>query len=134
MLIENVAAVMDDNITLVSVVFPGEMRTYDFKCTKCVAETLKEGDSAIAETKNGIKIVTVAKVHSEFDIDVNTNIEYKWLFQKVDTDKLAQLKEHNAQLTSKLKQLQRQKTREQALAAIGLSGIESLNFSSKALN
>lgn len=72
------------NFTTISCQFKEtDLRSYTFKT---VLKDLKPGDKVVAETSNGLSVVTVKAV--ETDHKLLDNVQYCWAFQKVDTDVL----------------------------------------------
>ena len=81
-------------MTTVSVSFNKDVSGpyYTFKCPDDLSAKLFRGDAVLADTKFSIKIVYVAAVHKTPQLDPEATYEYKWVFQKVDFDLLAELK------------------------------------------
>jgi len=97
MSVKNESLFMDETITSVECAFvdskdnPGKL--YKFVVKKKLAQKLSAGDLVLANAVNGIKIVAVQVVHPETRIDYESDINYQWVFQKVNIEKLIDLQE-----------------------------------------
>lgn len=116
----NIASIIRDDITTVSVRFSAGGQIYVFKATKELAAQLWPGDFAIVECARGVKAVFVDEVHSESTINIEDDIEYSWLFQKVDFAPLHQQKEIDEQLTKRIEDQRKSQYRAQVIKTLGL--------------
>lgn len=97
-------------------------KSYTYKVLRDLAAELKEGDLVLVQNSRGIRVVVVNKIHDEMQIDLDTNVVFRWAFQKVDTAKAKQLDQEDKFLLQKLNERKTSNVREQVRAALGLDG------------
>lgn len=78
---ENIASMMIENLKTIAVKFPATERYYTYK----TIDDFEIGDFVIVKTQNKLQVVEVVEVHKVPQIDVDSNIKYQWIVQKVDT-------------------------------------------------
>ena len=108
-----------------------EVKTYTYKT---VLKNLKEGDlvaiQATARDKPfGVHIVKVLATDVQVDYS-NNNIEYKWAFQKIDTEILESIVQAELELVQKVNKLEGDSRKKQVLNGLKEQGIsiESLEI------
>jgi hypothetical protein len=77
---------------------------------------LVESDSGM-----GLKVAMVVAVHTEPNVELNSDINYKWAFQKVEMHDLEELKSAHDKLHTMLKDRQRVTTRQSVMASLGIT-------------
>lgn len=110
----------------VSVRFSDTSKTYTYK-TK---ENFEAGDKAIVNPNGMLKVVTVIDVHETPQIDFGSNIEYKWIVQKVDTRAyeaiLAQEEAIAVELRKSIAAKKRKEVKQELLESLGYQEVSKL--------
>ncbi len=107
--------------------------TYTYKCQNTLARTLTPGDRCLVRTGNakGVSIMEVVEVHETPKFDMSDmHIDYKWLFQRVDSKLLGQLEFRDNLIKEKLNAKKQESAQTQILAAFGIGSITELNIPS----
>ena len=126
----NVAALLRDDTTTIKVVHNDDTRTgaekeYIYKILKTTANELKNGDHVIVKNSQGIRLAQVIEIHDEPQIDLESKgskaINFRWAFQRVDTDTAEMLETQDREIVDRLKSRQVQNTRDQAMAMLGIA-------------
>jgi hypothetical protein len=116
----NVASLLRDDVVTVTCHIGNSASQYTFKCEKALAEKLSTGDMVIANVKSSLDICKVIRVHDECKIDVDSDICYKWIIQRVDVEHFVKLEKIDIAIIEKLKTHKRQGARAQVLAVFGI--------------
>lgn len=117
-----ITALQDFNT--VGVRFDDSKRTYTYKTT----EKFEEGDRAIVCPNGILKVVTVREVHDTPQIDFGSNIEYKWIVQKVDLESYNKRMEQEELMAVELRKSIANKKREEVKADLVKSlGVDDVN-------
>ncbi len=126
--LSNIAAIAADHVVTVGCYFTDNAadKKYTFKCHTDLANTLKIGDKVIADTKTGLRVVTVARIDDVCDIMPNDPVEYAWVFQRVDTSLLDNLNIMEDRIVKVLKKQQRDRIRTKVLDELGLAEFQTL--------
>ena len=103
--------------------------TFTFRCQKSLADYLQKGDKVVVErnkksSTEGEKYFSVASVVSvdeEADIELESDIEYCWIVQKVENLALEEMKKQEEFMLQEFKKKQRRKIQLEALEQIGIS-------------
>jgi hypothetical protein len=78
---ENIASMMIENLKTIAVKFPTTNKRYTYK----TVDDFEVGDFVVVKAQGEFKVVEVVEVHKVPQIDVESNIKYQWVIQKVDT-------------------------------------------------
>ena len=117
-----ITALQDFNT--VGVRFADSDRTYTYKTT----EKFEEGDKAIVCPNGMLKVVTVKEVHETPQIDFGSNIEYKWIVQKVDLENYSNRMKQEELMAVELRKSIANKKREEVKAELVNSlGVDDVN-------
>lgn len=110
MLVENVAAVLDETLTTIDVVFNEKAlearnpKVWTYKAKRDFAQTLRRGDVLITESgphtrdtfkvagSHALVIVFFVRAHETPQIDVEAGFPYLYAFQRVDIGQLQLLR------------------------------------------
>jgi hypothetical protein len=129
------ALLLDSVLTTIKVKYQtgATDRTYTFKCLKTLAQTLSVGDrvlvdSAYNKPDHSIAVVIVTEIHPEMDIDLETDLEYKYCFAKVDESELSRLKAREVTIVEKINRGRQESIKQKMLQELDLpmSLIESI--------
>lgn len=105
------SSILMENCKTVAVSFgKDESRTYTYKTT----EDFEVGDFAVVKPNNTLKVVKVVKVHEIPELDVNSNMDYDWIVQRIDLESYENLVEKGKLFESQLRYLQHQRVKQQA--------------------
>jgi len=100
--------------TTVAAMYSGDPTVYTFLCKMELAEKLVPQDKVVAKSARGLGVVMILDVH---DVPRDTgNFNYRWVFQKVDTDEIAELEK--AQLNKDIKRASEAESEPEDVAAI----------------
>lgn len=133
--LKTAAAIVDESTTTIEVALSNRdgvvPERYTFLCKQELALTLDEDDLVLVQASNGtgVKVAVVAAVHTEPNVELNSDINYKWAFQKVDTTKLDNLVAVHDKLHQMLKDRQRVTTRQSVMASLGITPEDLLALS-----
>jgi preprotein translocase subunit YajC len=123
--LKTAAAIVDENITTIEVNLSARAGTvpelYTYLCTQELASTLNEGDMVLLQSTSGPILGRVVSVQSEPNVELNTDVSYRWAFQKVDLNALQIQVEKQERIYELLKAKQRVSTRQSVLANLGLT-------------
>lgn len=112
----NIAAALLSNVSAVEVVFTPSNGTYTYLAHNM---DLEVGDRVVVDTPNsGMVVVTVKKVNVSWDVDAKYT--YKFIVDKVDSSKHAELTEAMAEITAELEAARREQARAAMLANLNL--------------
>ena len=120
--IVNALILVDDAITTVACTFPKGKKRCNYLVTRELAATIKKGDELMVEydadgvTRDHLVTTVFAQaVHKTPRVDVDSNIEYKWVRAKLlDVRKLkAELEERGEALAEKRREAVRERIKEQ---------------------
>lgn len=138
--LEHVAILLDETLTTVKVHFKvsinyvGRVKeyvggdTYTYLCEKSLANTLNIGDVLIVEDAGAqVKIVQLASIDDESDILADTDIVYKFVVGKVDTNYQINMRKRINDQVQSLKSMQRAKMRQQMKQELMLEYKEAVN-------
>ena len=94
--LRNSAAMLSDNVVTVEAEYKigRNSKSYTFKCMRDLADTLTKGDVIAVSTNDEnapYAIVYVVNVHDACYFEDPTNINYCWVFQKLDKDAITDL-------------------------------------------
>jgi predicted RNA-binding protein with PUA-like domain len=125
------AFLADDNVTAVKCVFTdisagtrNEIKTYTYKTN---IKDLKVGDLVLVECagpSNEFGFCCVKVVEIDAEIDLSTEIKYKWIVTKIDTTQLEQTKKAERELVRRVKSLEMKSKKQKLREALGLEGVE----------
>jgi len=88
------------------------MKLYTYKVKKDI--DLDVGDIVVVECKDELKCAMVMEIHEIIDIDFNSNIDYKWIIQKVDMENYQKQLDVDKSVNEQIKLAEVKKRREQA--------------------
>lgn len=108
----------------------GSRNLYTYLVTRDLASTLKRGDKVSVQGKNpgSLSYATVESVDQEADIQVDSDIEYKWVFCKVPLAEVDFYEQRVEALYYRIAEKQRGNAKQQLLNALGLTGSELLTL------
>lgn len=86
--------------------------TYTYKVR--VQDEIKQDDHVVVLTANGLRVVRVIEVHDEPKIDIASDIEYKWIVQKVDMTAFDNIMAEEERIANVLRDVEKRKIRQQA--------------------
>lgn len=103
---------------------------YTYLVTRDLASTLKRGDKVSVQGRNlgSLSYATVEYVDQEADIQVDSDLEYKWVFCKVPLDQVDFYEQRVESLYYRIAEKQRSSAKQQLLNALGLTGSELLTL------
>lgn len=122
--LKNVAAMLADNVVSVTACYSLAGRMYTFKATREFAQTLRKDDAVIASSNKSempFAVVFVVAVGNDCILEEGANINYCWLFQKVDNALYAEITESENQFVDDLYEAQKRSLRDKMLNALTLS-------------
>jgi hypothetical protein len=116
---KNIAAVLMENCKTIGVHFSDGNKTYTYKTT----EDFKVGDYAVVNTPNyqiqgehsGLTIAIVTEVHKVPNIDVDSNINYQWIVQKVDMSNYNEMNLREDKFNDHLLEIQQKTVKKNAI-------------------
>lgn len=114
--IKQVINAIDNSFYTISVFFDDSRRLYTYKVKKSVE--LKVGDLvAVCRDKNinNVSLCHVAEIHEEIQIDFDSNIDYKWIIQKIDFDSYLAQVAMDEKANKTIKQAEIQERKRQAM-------------------
>lgn len=127
MQLRNYSAILADDVVTVTCTYftSPDMKPYTFLCKRDLALTLEKGDTVIAQNdrkspKDGsAAIVYVHSVHREVVLDDPENIEYRWVYQKVDVAEGERLVEQQNRFADDMYAKQRRRAQLAAATELG---------------
>jgi len=122
--LRNTAAMLSEDIVTVTATIHEAERPHTFLCPRDLAQHLSAHDLVVAQVRDGHKIVTVDEVHDECLLNDPSNVQYKWILQKVDTNVEHQLNEWLDGAAKALYDLERKAARKKMLEDFGLPDYE----------
>jgi hypothetical protein len=147
--LEHAAIILDESLTTVKVHFKTSIQyvgrikeytggdTYTYLCEKSLAHQLDIGDIVVLEdapTGATCKVAQVVSIDSESDILADTDIEYKFVIGKVDTNYRIQMRNRLRDSVEQLKTIQRNKMRYQMKQELMLEFKGDINASAADTN
>jgi primosomal protein N' len=123
----NAALLLRDDITTVAVTFDGPKlssgpKRYNYVVTREQAKVLKKGSRVLVNgSMSGDAVATVAAVHAEAKIDLNSARKYKTVLAVIDDDAVRDFEAQTAAIAERIRERQNTNTRGQLLAALGLT-------------
>ena len=132
----NLAAMINPEVTTLKACYvndPAEMqeaKKYTFKVSRTLAFRLSVGDYAVVANKNDTltKVVMVASVDDENEIDIDNNIDYAWVVDKVDTTEFENNVRKEIELAGAIEKERRKSVKAAALDKLGLSNIDLMKL------
>lgn len=119
------ALLASDDVTLITVRFSSTARGYTYKCPFPVTK----GDKVLVEPSTNHPYGNIATVmETDVAVDFNTTQTYKWVYQKVDTSLLDNLKANEKAFTDKLVGFELNTKRQQMRALFGMEQTDSINL------
>ncbi len=109
----NICSLFQDNFKTISVQFQEGYKLYTYKCLKDVE--IEDGDTVVVFARNEYKCATVKAVHENSEIDYDSNITYKWIVQKVDTNLHDEILESEAKFAKAFKQIRKKALKKKAV-------------------
>lgn len=106
----NIASLMLEGLKTVSVRVSGISNAYTYK----TLDDYEEGDMVVVKMSSSLKVGQVKEVHKVPRIDVDSNINYDWIFSKVDSDGYEAMVEKEEVFAETLLELQQKSVRENA--------------------
>ena len=126
---QEITALVREDVVTVQGVFTrdGGSRGYTFFMLQELAGSVEIGDLVLAETANGVSIVEVRS----FDDVLGTgtlrdDIQYRYVFDVVDQNKLVEIKRQNKIVEDKLQKFRKEKAKYEALVAMGAQTSDDL--------
>lgn len=117
----NLAALLNDDLVTVKCYFTPGGKCYSYKCTKAVAQTLNPNDWVVCESsENDLRLCQVASVDDTLDINPESNIDYKYVIQRVDIESLLKLRDQDSEIVEKIKLSRRAAVRRQFIESLGI--------------
>lgn len=119
--LKNIAAMVTDGVVSVRCSFTGNpgSRTYTYKCKVELAKQLKEGDRVVVQSRDKPgAVVIVVDIDPMCILDDPKNIDYLWIYQKVDDDALSNLLDWEDNVIDFLHKKQRIKQQQEILEAL----------------
>lgn len=110
----HVVELMLENFYTVGINFKNSSKIYTYKVAKDIE--LEVEDLVIVETNSGMEIVTVQRVDEGMNIDLASDIKYKFIVQKIDLTKYQEMCDTDNNVASVLAQNAAQKQKEELLA------------------
>jgi len=115
----HIVSLIQTGYTTVSVHFldkPRGLKTYTYKVLAEDAAKLSKGSKVIVKSPHDeFKVVEVAEVHAEAELDLEASYNYKWIVCIVDTTKYDKLLEQEAEVTKLIDQANKARIRSTAL-------------------
>lgn len=108
---KNVAAMLMDDCKTIGVQFHDGGKMYTYKTT----DDFEKGDHAIVFANDEIQVVKVARIDKIPQIDVESNIKYNWVIDKVNFDKYDELMEREDEFNNQLLEIQQQAVKKNAI-------------------
>lgn len=130
---KNIAAVLMDNCKTIGVQFESQGKVYTYKTT----EDFEVGDKAVVKARGMLQIVDVVEVHKVAQIDVDSNIQYQWIVQKVDMTNYETLNSREQEFNDHLLEVQQKSVVQNAKTMLAESlgvGLDEIQNSVKLLN
>ena len=126
----NIAALLMDSCKTVSVTFEVNLKGSTAYVYKTVLD-LEFGDSVVVNVSGKLKVATVTEIHKVPRLDMDSQLEYKWIIQKVDTTKYDELLKLESEFQDKLTEIVQQDLREKAIDMLRVKlGSENTNLAS----
>ncbi len=114
------------NFNTVGCRFDDTRKIYTYK----TSENFEVGDKAIVCPNGSLKVVQIVRVDDTPQIEFGSNVEYKWIVQKIDLDSYNDRLEREEKMSVFIRQAIANKQREEVSAAleavIGLSAVTEL--------
>lgn len=79
---------------------------------------LTVGDLVVVQANTSFKVGKVAEVHAEPQIDTDSDIDYKWVIDKVDLTLFNKIQENEEAFLAQLKKMQKQSVANQITATL----------------
>lgn len=108
----SITALQDFNT--VGVRFTDSNKEYTYKTN----DTFELGDSAVVCPNGILKIVRISRVDETPQIDFGSNVEYKWIVQKIDTTNYANITDQEERMAVELRKSIANKKRNEVKAAL----------------
>lgn len=108
-----VGCVFLDNFNTKLEDLPDDEKRYTFKSRDL---DLKPGDLVLGNTVRGPRVVLVAEVHEEPQIEEDDKTDYQWVFQKVNMEKADELRKEDKEFISRIRDEKRKAHRAQVKA------------------
>jgi len=107
-----------------------EAKKYTFKVSRGLAFRLSVGDYiVVANASDTItKVVMVASVDNDNEIDIDDNIDYAWVVDKVDTTEFEKNVRKEIELAVAIEKERRKSIKASTLDRLGLSNIDLLKL------
>ena len=121
--IENIAIIANDNVTTLKAAFSwagNNDKPYTFKVERSLAETLKADDAVVVDSKNGLSVARVISVDEFSDVEPDSDVDFRWAFQKVERPELDRLIAEEGKIVTQLKTAQRENIKAAALKGLGI--------------
>ena len=126
----NIAALLMDSCKTVSVTFEVNLKGSTAYVYKTVLD-LEFGDSVVVNVSGKLKVATVTEIHKVPRLDMDSQLEYKWIIQKVDTTKYDELLKLESEFQDTLTEIVQQDLREKAIDMLRVKlGSENTNLAS----
>lgn len=131
--LKNMAALIREDITTIRVSHDNETKTYVYLCPSDLAQQLRArgyapgykavegGAQVLVRNRRGVTLGDVVEVHTEPQIDMDYQGQYRYAFALVDTSRVDQLEREDAVIYEKLKQQKKRSVRDQVLATLGIT-------------
>lgn len=102
--VNTIASLMIDNLKSVKVkFFKDSEKLYTYKT---LLTDLEVDDFVVVSNNNYYKVVQVVEIDDIPDLNIDSNIEYKWIVQKVDAEQYNELIQMEYDISVELKRLQ----------------------------
>jgi uncharacterized protein YsxB (DUF464 family) len=122
----NIVAIINGSIVTVKISFVEDVggKLYTYKCEKGLANTLSKGDTVVVESRSGLIVGYVNCVDEEVDIEPESEMNHKYIVQKVDTSTVERLKKIEELNVETMIKNHRSAIRKQFVQSVGCEDIK----------
>ncbi|MDB4575381.1 hypothetical protein N9112_00295 [bacterium] len=118
--LNTVASLVREDLVTATVKHSGTAKEYTYKILKSLAETLENGDLVLVENSRGVTVGSLIQLHDEAVLDLETDYDYRWIFQRVDVEYAKELVVQDKLVAEHLKKKKVTSARAQVLASFGI--------------
>lgn len=112
----HILSLLQDNYSTVGVSFSQASDTVSKLYAYKTRLPLVVGDMCVVEVGTELKVVRVTELHDFPNIDLDSNIEYKWIIQKVEREEYDSQLAKELHFIASLKAIEKEKAKAQAIA------------------
>lgn len=116
--LKHTISLLQENFYTIGVVLSGG-NSYTYKVPKELQ--LEKEDLIVIDVKGTTKLAYVDEIHDEPQIDFDSNIDYKWIIQKVDFTEYNKILEAEKEALKKIKAAKRAKEKQEIIEGLGLA-------------